>query len=85
MSYTPVLEEEGVSAGELLGHPEPDPLVPLDQLYQLVPEQLVEHRVEALELGQPEQIPLELVIKIGAGLEQNTKLWCVIVKRDIIP
>ena len=69
MSYTPVLEKEGFSAGELLGHPEPDPLVPLDQLYQLVPEQLVEHRVEALELWQPEQVPLELVIKIRTGLE----------------
>ena len=74
MSYTPVLEEEGVSAGELLGHPEPDPLVPLDQLYQLVPEQLVEHRVEALELRQPEQVPLELVVKIRTGLESKYKV-----------
>ena len=71
MSYTPVLEQKGISAGELLGHPEPDPLVPLDQLYQLVPEQLVQHRVKALEFGQPEQVPLELMVKIGTGLRRK--------------
>ena len=68
MSEAPVLKQEGVSAGQLLGHPEPDPLVPLDQLDELVPEQLVEHRVETLQLWQPEQVPLELVVKIRTGL-----------------
>ena len=39
-------EESWSSVCDLLGHPEPDALVSLDQLYQLIPEQLVEHRVE---------------------------------------
>ena len=58
LGQTAVLQYEGSPAGQLLRHPEPDPLVPLHQLYQLVPEQLIQHRVETFQFRQPEEIPL---------------------------
>ena len=54
-----------------LGDGASDSLVAHDQLLQLVPQQPVQHGVEALQLRQPEEIPLQLVVKGGAGLEVN--------------
>ena len=67
-----VMNEESWSpVGYLLGHSEPDSLVSLDQLDQLVSEQFVEHRVETFQLWQSEQVPLQLVVKVGTCLQIN--------------
>jgi hypothetical protein len=55
-----------------------DALVAHHQLLQLVPEQPVKHGVEALQLGEPEQVPLELVVQRGAGLEAGLEKTPVI-------
>ena len=68
-----VVDEECWSpVGNLLGHSEPDSLVSLDQLYQLISEQFVEHRVETFQLRQSEQVPLQLVVQVGTGLQIKT-------------
>ena len=73
MDKASVVDEEcWSSVGDLLGHPEPDALVSLDQFYQLIPEQLVEHRVETFQLWQSEQVPLQFVVKVGTGLQSKT-------------
>ena len=62
-------EESWSSVCYLLGHSESDSLVSLDQLYQLISKQFVEHCVKTFQLWQSEQVPLEFVVKIGTGLQ----------------
>ena len=38
--------------------------MPLYKFNKFVPEEFVEHGVEALKLWQPEEIPLEFVVKV---------------------